>query len=76
MRTQTLQKRIEDLEQAGKTVQPWHIGVMEWMKIYEQIYESTANPDDPLVKACMENTKRYKQYFDDLEAGVVAPRWQ
>ena len=42
-----MQKRIEDLEQAGKTVQPWHIGVMEWMKIY----------------------------FDDLEAGVVAPRW-
>jgi hypothetical protein len=60
--------QLEAASTGGK--QPWHIGVMNRLKVYEQIHESTANPDDPLVQEYMENTKRYKKYFDDLEAGV------
>ena len=71
MAMMSLKTRLLRLEEANTVVkQPWHIGVMERMKVYEQIYESTANPDDPLVQECIENTKRYKQYFDDLEAGA------
>jgi hypothetical protein len=67
----SLKTRLLRLEEANTGVkQPWHIGVTERMKVYEQIHESTANPDDPLVQECIENTKRYKQYFDDLEAGA------
>ena len=67
----SLKTRLLRLEEANTGVkQPWHIGVMERMKVYVQIYEGTANPDDPLVQECIENTKRYKQHFDDLEAGA------
>jgi hypothetical protein len=49
---------------------------MERMKIYEQIYEGTADLDDPRVQECMGWLRlSHKRYFDELEAGVVAPRW-
>jgi hypothetical protein len=32
-----------------------------------EIYEGTTNPDDPRVQECMENTKRYKKYFAELD---------
>ncbi len=71
MAMMSLKTRLFRLEEANTGVkQPWHIGVTERTKVYEQIHESTANPDDPLVQECIENTKRYKQFFDDLEAGA------
>jgi hypothetical protein len=57
--------RLEEASIGGK--QRRGIGLMERMKIYEQIYEGTANPDDPQVQECMKNTRRYKKYFAELD---------
>jgi hypothetical protein len=75
MNHKDLSRRLRSLEAKSITSAPWHTALMERMKIYEQIYEGTADLNDPLVQKCVENTKRYKRYFDELEAGVAAPRW-
>jgi hypothetical protein len=66
MKLDSIRKRLIALE-AHAGGDPWHIGLMERMKIYEQIYEGTANPNDPMVQECMKNTRRYKKYFAELD---------
>jgi hypothetical protein len=76
MKVDTLNRRLRDLEGiACAGDHDLRIGLMKRMKIYEQIYEGTADLDDPQVQECVKRTTLHKRYFDELEAGVVAPGW-
>ena len=66
-----LEQRLKALEAKGrpKVRDDWQ----ERLAKYQRWFEDGA--EGPQTEEEKADFARYKQYFDDLEAGVAAPRW-
>jgi len=66
-----LEQRLKALEAKAKAPDDWQ----ERLAKYRRCFEDGEEWEGPQTEEERANFARYKRYFDDLEAGVAAPRW-
>lgn len=68
-----LEQRLKVLESKARPKLPddWQ----ERLAKYRRWFENGEEWEGPQTEEERANFARYKRYFDDLEAGVAAPRW-
>ena len=69
-----LEHRIKALEAKArpKARDDWH----ERLAKYRRWFENGEEWEGPNTEEEKADFARYKRYFDDLEAGMAAPRWE